>query len=172
MTPGFERSQRGANDALTAAEGQYAVSSGLVAPQLNLQQQRLKTDMGVAANRLDENLAERGVFSGGIRPQMYDREIATPFGRQFQDLALGAAGQYADIANQYGGAQLGYNQQIMDALQQRAADVYQAQPLGMPIGGYQLPHLPTPTFQYPATAPKPAGRRRRRSDGRKPRGRK
>lgn len=146
MTPGFMNAQGLANDQLAAAEGQYGIAQTMIPAQLNLQRSRINTDMGVAKSQLDEDLAERGVYGNGtgIRTDLTNRHIATPFGRQYQDVGFGAAAQLADAASQYGGAQLAYNQSIMDALQQRAADVYSAQPLGMPIGGYTVPDLPKP----------------------------
>lgn len=146
LTPGFMNAQGQANDMLAAAEGQYGIAQTMIPAQLNLQRSRINTDMGVAQSQLDENLAERGVYGNGtgIRTDLTNRHIATPFGRQYQDVGFNAAAQLADAANQYGAAQLGYNQNIMDALQQRAADVYSAQPLGMPIGGYTVPDLPKP----------------------------
>ena len=159
-TPGFMNAQGQANDALTAAEGQYGIAQTMIPAQLNLQRSRINTDMGVAKSQLDENLAERGVYGNGtgIRTDLMNRHVATPFGRQYQDVGFNAAAQYADAANQYGAAQLGYNQSIMDALQQRAADVYSAQPLGMPVGGYTVPNLPAPNV--PGTGG--GGRRRER----------
>lgn len=146
LTPGFMNAQGLANDQLAAAEGQYGIAQTMIPAQLNLQRSRINTDMGMAQSRLDEDLAERGVYGNGtgIRTDLTNRHIATPFGREYQDVGLYAAAQLADAANQYGAAQLGYNQSMMDALQQRAADVYAAQPLGMPIGGYEVPDLPKP----------------------------
>ena len=146
LTPDYMHTQGQANDMLSAAEGAYGIANTLTPAQTRLQTERVNTDMGVAKSQLDEDLAERGMYDSGVRTTLTNRHIATPFGRQYQDIGFGAGSQYADAANQYGGAMLGYNQMLMDALGQRAADVYAAQPLGMPIGGYAVPDLPKPNL--------------------------
>lgn len=143
-TAGFEHAQTQANDFLSQAGAQYRIATGLIEPQLALQQGRLKTDQGVAQSRLDENLAERGVFQSGIRPELTQRNIVTPFGRQHQDLAAAASQAYADASSQYGQAQLQYNQMLMDAYNQRANEAYDMAPLSVPTGGYDLPNMPGP----------------------------
>lgn len=187
MTPGFEATQRGANDALTGAEGQYAQGQIMTPAQIGLQKQRLTTDMGVATDRLKENLAERGVYTpwaaestaqapvraqspagGGIGQALYSRSVATPFGRQFQDLGAQGAGQYSGLAQGMAGAELGYNQDIMQGLLQRASDAYQQQPYSLGLGGYDLPHQAAP--QFPGAATGAGGRtrpRRHRPGGRR-----
>jgi hypothetical protein len=184
MTPGFEAAQRGANDALSGAEGAYAVGRTMIPAQLGLQKQRLTTDMGVATDRLREDLAGRGVYTaknaqgtyggtspagGGIGQSLYTQKVATPYGRQFQDLASQGAAQYGDLANSMGGAMLGYNQNIMQGLLDRAAQAYQDQPLSLGLGGYDLPHLPAP--QFPGAAGIGGGGRTRPRSHRGARGR-
>lgn len=176
-TSAFEAGQGRANDALSAAGSQYGISTGLIGPQYDLAKARLDTDQRVATDRLKENLAERGVYTpfgangmatnpggGGIGETMYARQVATPFGRQYQDLAANASGQYADAANQYGAAQLGYNQQMGDLYNQRAEDAFNLMPLSVPTGGYQLPHRPGPmlTTNYSV---KGGGKTRPKGDG-------
>lgn len=164
MTPGFERDQRHANDQLSAAEGAYAVGKIMTPAQIGLQKQRLNTDMGVATDQLNENLAERGIYTpwganstaanpqkaaspsgGGVGESLYRRHVATPFGRQYQDLGSQGAGQYADLAQNMGGSMLNYNQNMMEGLLTRASDAYQQQPMSIPFN-YNLPHQANPQF--------------------------
>lgn len=175
MTSGFESRQRGLNDQLTGAEGQYAMGQIMTPAQLGMQQQRLSTDMGVATDRLKEDLAGRGVFTaknaaggyggtspagGGIGESLYGRHVATPFGRQFQDLADQGANAYATQAGNLAGAQLGYNQGQMENYLQTADEAMQWQPLSANYGSYNVPDQTNQSFTY---APeKPYGRQRPR----------
>lgn len=168
MTPGFEGAQRQANDTLTGAEGQYAMGQIMTPAQLGMQKQRLTTDMGVATDRLREELAGRGVFTpknaaggyggtspagGGIGQTLYGRNVATPFGRQFQDLASSGANAYAGMAGDLAGAQLGYNQNIFEGLLGRANDAFQAMPTNLPLGGYNVPDMPNQSFTFQPEKP-------------------
>jgi len=155
-TASFERGQSTVNDNLSAAGNSFGNALGLIGPQFDLQKARLDTDMGVATDRLKENLAGRGVYSAGrpgdtmtpagagIGASLYGRDVATPFGRAYQDLASGAAGDYVDAYSQYGGAQLGAGQDMFNLYNDRANDAFQMAPLSVPTGGYMLPHLPGP----------------------------
>lgn len=171
-TPGYEQRWRGANDQYAQAEGQYAVGQEMIPAQYGLQKQRLDTDMGVATNRLKEDLAGRGVYTaqnaqgtyggtspagGGIGQSLYTRNVATPFGRQYQDLADATAGAYNNLYSQYGGAGLGYNMDQYNNLLSTADEAYQMQPMGLSSGGYNVPSLPAPSFSFP---PMGGGRRR------------
>lgn len=166
-TPQFEAAQRGANDQLTAAEGQYAAGQQMIPAEANLQRARLNTDQAYATEAEKEMLAQRGIFAtgsgpagtGGVSSYLMGRDVSTPFGRQFQDLGANVAGQYGNLASQYGGAQLGFNQDIMNALLQRASDAYGQMPMSIPFD-YQTPHMQQPMFSN-----KPAGRTRRRHHG-------
>ena len=161
QTPGFESTSRQANDQLTGAEGQYAMGQIMTPAQLGMQKQRLTTDMGLDTDRLKEQLAGRGVFTaknaqgtyggtspagGGIGQTMYTRNVANPYGRQFQDLASQGASQYGEMASGMAGAQLGYNQNMFEGLLGAGQEAMQAQPLSLPIGGYNLPHMTNPSF--------------------------
>ncbi len=163
-TPGFEAARRSANDQLTGAEGQYAMGQIMTPAQLGLENQRLTTDMGFATNRLNEDLANRGVYTaknaagtygnvspagGGIGQSLYTEHVATPFGRQFQDLASQGAQSYGDLASNMAGAQLGYNQNLFTGLLGAGQEAFQAQPLSLPIGGYNVPNMANPSFTSP-----------------------
>jgi hypothetical protein len=185
MTQGFESAQRGANDALSQIEGQFAEGQAMIPAQLALEQQRLATDQDVATQRLKEQLAERGVFTpygasgdlssapagGGIGESLYGRDVATPFGRAGQDLASSGAQAYQDLYRSYGLGQLGYNQSIMEALLQRAQDAQEQGSLGLGVGGYELPGLPGPMFSSGpgGGGQKPGGHKK--AGKRKPKGR-
>lgn len=163
-TPGYEQRWRGANDQLSQAEGAYAVGQEMIPAQYNLQSQRLNTDQGVATDRLKEDLAGRGVYTaknaagtyggvspagGGIGQSLYTRNVATPFGRQRQDLADATAGAYNNLYSQYAGANLGYNMDQYNNLLQTADEAYEAQPMGLSSGGYNVPGLDAPFFSFP-----------------------
>lgn len=170
MTTGFVRGQSQVNDAMSAAGNAFGNATGMIGPQLDLQRARLGTDMDVATDRLKENLAERGVYTpgaspagGGIGESLYGRQIATPFGRQYQDLAAGAAGAYTDAASQYGGAQLGGAQDMFDLYNQRASDAFDLGSLGFPVGGYNLPHQPGPRLTTTRGGGGGGGRTRRKN---------
>lgn len=168
MTPGYEAAYRGANDQLAGAEGAYAASGALIPAQIAQQRARLDTDQNVATDRLKEQLAERGIYTpygagstaaapqmadspagGGVGEALYNRQVATPFGRSRQDLGGAAADAYQGRALEYGGAQLGFNQAMFDALLGRAGDAFEAMPLSLPIGGYELPEMAGPSFSAP-----------------------
>lgn len=172
-TPGFEHAQTGINDANMAAATRYSTGSQMVPAQFNLGMARLDTDQGYAENALSEDLAGRGIFDSSWRPYLYGQQISTPFGRARQDLALGAAGQYADLGSQYGDSLLQGNQALFDAYQQRASDAFQAQPLGLPIGGYDVPPLPSfsPVYEPSRRARRGGGRTRSRRNRRNRRNR-
>lgn len=187
MTPGYEAAYRGANDQLAAAEGAYAASGSMIPAQVGLEQARLRTDQDVATDRLKEELAGRGVYTpfaaestardpryatnpggGGVGGALYDRRVATPFGRETQDLGSRAAQAYQDRSLGYGQAQLGFNQDMYEALLGRSRDAFEAMPLTLPIGGYELPAMAGPTFSAPAKGggKKGGGRNRQRNGGR------
>jgi len=175
MTAGFEQSRRSANDALTGAEGQYAMGQIMNPAQLGLQKQRLDTDMGIETDRLKEQLAGRGVFTaknaagtyggtspagGGIGQTMFTRNVANPFGRQYQDLASQGANAYADQASGMAGAELGYNQSMFQGLLGSADEAMQNQPLSLDMSGYQVPNQANPGFSF---QPQQPGRTRPRN---------
>jgi hypothetical protein len=139
MTPQFEAAQRGANDQYSAQMMNLSNQQGMIDPALQLQLSRMGTDVGYANSGLQESLANRGMYESGAYPYMYQRDIGIPYGRSAQDMMLGAAGQYADIAGQMGGAGLGYNQQMMDALLGRAQQISERPPMASPQFGYRPP---------------------------------
>lgn len=165
-TPGFERAQTDINDARLAADTAYSTQSQMIPAQFNLGMARLDTDKGYATEALNEDLAERGIFDSSHRPYLYGRDVATPFGRGAQDLAFDAANAYSGLASQYGNDLLGGARSLYDAYLQRAADAYQAQPLSLPTGGYNLPPLPSfsPIYEPSRRAGKT---RRKRKKGKK-----
>lgn len=156
-TPGFERGMTGLNDARSLAESQYGIRTGMIDPMLKQGLARLDTDQGVATNRLNENMAERGVFTSGFRPTLYQQQIATPFGRQRQDLAANAAQQYADASMQYGQDLLGADQGMFNLYNDTAQETASQPYLGFNLGGYQVPNQPGPYF----SSPQPGGGRTR-----------
>lgn len=173
-TPGYEQRWRGANDQLSQAEGQYAVGQEMIPAQYNLQHQRLVNDQNVATNRLNEDLAGRGVYTaknaaggyggtspsgGGIGEALYSRNVATPFGRQFQDLADARAQAENALSSNYAGANLGYNMDMYNNLLGTADEAYQMSPYGLSSGGYNVPGLDAPFFSFP---PQKAGGGKRR----------
>lgn len=157
-TPSFVRGQSTINDMRSAADSQYGIQTGMIKPQLDLQLARLDTDQGLAGRRLDENMAERGVFTSGFRPTLYQEQIATPFGRQRQDLASAAANAYGDISGQYGNALLGAGQQEFNLFNDTAQETASQPYLGFNLSGYSVPNQPGPMFSSPP--PKGGGKTR------------
>lgn len=145
-TPGFERGLRGVDDMRSLAGAQYNFKTGMIDPQLKQQYARLDTDQGLATRRLDENMAERGVFSSGFRPKLYQEQIATPFGRQRQDLAQAAAMQYGQAGMDYGESLLGAENAMFDLYNDRAQETAGQPYLGFKTTGYQVPNQPGPYF--------------------------
>jgi len=156
-TPGWEAARASASGNLLGAQTEYNNQNQMIPAQLGLQTARLDTDRGLATQRVDENLANRGLITSGLRAKAQEQQVGIPFGRQYQDLGLGAAGGYANAASQWGGANLGYNQDIFNSLLDRANTAYQAQPLGMSVGQYSAPDMPAFQPYYP---PQQGGGRR------------
>jgi hypothetical protein len=142
MTPQYEAMRRGASDQLSAAQSGVRTSLMQVQPQLQQGLARLGTDRAYASRSLDEDLAERGMFTSGIRSDLQTRDVAIPFGRQEQDMGAAAAAQYADLYSQLMGAGLGYNQTLMEGLLDRASQLYENPTLSTPQYGYNLPAQP------------------------------
>jgi hypothetical protein len=183
MTPGYEQDWRGLNDQLGQAEGQFAQGQALLPAQYNLQNTRMQNDQQVATDRLKEDLANRGVYTaknaagtyggtspagGGIGETMYGRNVATPFGRQFQDLAADQAGRYNSLYGDYAGANLGYAQGINEALLNRANEAYQLDPMGLANSGYEVPDMAAPYYPFaPQGRPTTGHRRPRKGQNKK-----
>ncbi len=160
LTPAFEAAQRSASDAYSQQQMGLQNQMGLIDPTLKMQLARMGTDQGYANTQLLESLANRGVAQGGVYPYLQQRDINIPYGRQAQDLGLGAASQYANLAGQMGGAGLGYNQAMMNAYLQNANDLAARPPWAVPQSGYDLPGY-TPN----AVGPRRTSSRRRTNKG-------
>jgi len=145
----------------------------------NLQNTRLQNDQAVATDRLKEDLANRGVYTaknaagtyggtspagGGVGESLYGRNVATPFGRQFQDLAADQAGRYNSLYGDYAGANMGYAQGINEALLNRANEAYQLDPMGLANSGYETPDIAAPYFPFAPTGRPTTGQRRPRKN--------
>jgi hypothetical protein len=131
MTAGYESGRRGAEDQLAAQLMAIGVSREQIPAYLAMMGARAGTDQTYATRSLNSNMADRGIYDSGIRPYLETRDVGIPYGRQAQDLALGAAGQYSDLAAQEGGAYLSYDQQLAELMLQRAAEVAQSMPLSV-----------------------------------------
>jgi hypothetical protein len=132
MTPQFEAGRRGVQDQMNAALAQIGVSREQIPVIANLITQRLATDEGYDNRRLDESLANRGMFDSGTNPYVRGRDIYTPYGRERQDLAFNIAQQYADLSQAENQAYLEASQAMTELLLDRASDVSSQQPLGLP----------------------------------------
>lgn len=148
------------NDQRSQAGAQYNFATGMIDPMLKQNYARLDTDQGLATRRLDENMAERGVFTSGFRPTLYQEQIATPFGRQRQDLAQGAAQAYGQAGMDYSGALAGLGQNEFNLYNDTAQETASQPYLGFDIGGYQLPNQPGPYFSSPQPGGGGGGRTR------------
>jgi hypothetical protein len=161
-TPSFARGQSTINDARSQAQNRFDITTGMIKPQMDLDYARLDTDQALAGRRLDENMAERGVFTSGFRPKLYQEQVATPFGRQRQDIASRGAQQYADASLGYGDALVGLGGQEFNLFNDTAQETASQPYLGFDLGGYQVPNQPGPYF----SSPQPGGGRTRPSRNR------
>lgn len=156
-TPSFVRGQSTINDARSQAQNRFGIQTGMIKPQMDLDFARLDTDQALAGRRLDENMAERGVFTSGFRPKLYQEQVATPFGRQRQDIASQGAQQYADASLAYGDQLVGLGQNEFNLYNDTAQETASQPWLGFDLGGYQVPNQPGPYF----STPQPGGGRTR-----------
>jgi hypothetical protein len=168
MTPQYEAGRRQADDAMLQQLQSIQNQQNLVDPTTQLQQNRLTTDQGYAGQKLDEQLAERGLYQSGVNPYLYQRDISIPYGRAYQDLALGAGQQYGDLSQQEGGVYGNYNAALTELLLNRAAQAAQQLPLSLPQfypPQGVAPYGTVPTPRHKPTQPKG------RPKGGKPKGR-
>lgn len=132
MTPQYEADQRGADYALSGTLQGIQNQQNLIDPMTQLMTSRLQTDQGYDYQRLMEDMANRGLVGSGPQAQLYQRDIGIPYGREYQDLALGAGQQYSDLMGQTSGAHSDYNSAMIEALLNRAAQAAQDMPLSLP----------------------------------------
>jgi hypothetical protein len=132
MTPQYEAGRRSADDQLMQQLQGYQNQQNLVAPAVNLQTNRLMTDQGYAGQKLNEDLANRGLYQSGVNPYLYERDISIPYGRAYQDLALGAGQQYGNLMGQTGEAYGDYGSALTELMLNRAAQAAQQLPLSLP----------------------------------------
>lgn len=158
MTPEYEAARRGLDDSLMGTLQGLQNQQNLVSPAVGLASSRLATDQGYDTQRLMEDLANRGIVGSGAGSYLYGRDIGVPYGREYQDLALGAAGQYGDLMGQTGEAYHSYDSAMIEALLNRAAQAAQDMPLSLPS-----------TYPPKGTKPykRPSKRARRRNRGKK-----
>jgi hypothetical protein len=149
MTPQFEAGRRGLDDEYSSAMMGLINQRDLIQPQMQLGLSRLGTDQGYANTSLDESLTERGMFNSGTNPYLRTRDIDIPYGRQRQDMAIGASSAYGDIASQMSQAGLGYSQGLHELLLNRAADSAATMPMNVPQYSKQGPRQAKP-FTPPA----------------------
>ena len=140
LDPAFEATRRGIEDNLAAALAQYGVAREQIKPMVDLMLARLVTNRGLDEADLEESLIGRGISQSSIAADDM-RELGTQYERQQQDIGLQAGQQYADIAAGESGAQLAYNQQLLEALlasaQNAVANPNMRQPFaGSGRGGY------------------------------------
>lgn len=138
MTTDYEAARRMAEDRLAAAKSLYNLQVGQIGPQLQQGYARNATDRQNAARSLDDELAGRGMFTSGVRTQLQERDVATPYARADQDLAQAAAEQYMNLGMGLADAQLAYNQDIMQALLDSANSSAADPPLSAAQYGYDL----------------------------------
>lgn len=149
-TPSFVRGQTGINDMRSQAQNRFGIETGMIKPQMDLQNARLDTDQALAGRRLSEGMAERGVFTSGFRPTLYQEQVATPFGRQRQDIAAAGAQDYADSSLRYGDTLAGLGGQEFNLYNDTAQETASQPWLGFNLGGYQVPNQPGPYFSTQA----------------------
>jgi hypothetical protein len=127
LTGAGEQGNRILEDQLQAALAQITGQRGLVQPGVDLALARLGTDQGIAQANLDESLVGRGIYDSGIRTTD-TQELSTQFGRGRQDLALGAAQQYADLDAQAAEAYGEFMRQLQELRLNLASDLAENPP--------------------------------------------
>lgn len=132
MTPGFEASRRGAADSLYGELGQNEYLRQLIPGSINMFKARQGTDIGYETGLLNQDLAGRGIYDSSVRPYLQMRDITVPHERASQEFALSIQEQLNQLANADAEARLGYNQTLYEAMLDRAGDVAQNMPLGLP----------------------------------------
>lgn len=132
FTPIFEELQRGVQDNLAGVMSRIRGAGAQIGPQVDLMRSRLATQKDYQTQRLNEEMAERGLYESGIRPQLYQRDIYIPYERALQDLALEASRARAGLAEEAGAAQLEASQGMMDAYMQNIQSLMEMMPLMVP----------------------------------------
>jgi hypothetical protein len=132
MTPQYEATRRGAEDQRAASLADIAYQRAQIPGAVNMFGARQATDLGQATNLFNDQIVGRGLWNSGIRPQQYQEQVTTPFSRNQQDFQLQMEQLANELAFQEGQVGLSYNQALSDALQQRAGDVAQQMPYGLP----------------------------------------
>ena len=163
MTPQYEAGRRGLADEQMGQQTDIMGQQAMVDPLYQQQKSRLETNQNFDTQRMKEELAGRGVYTpygagggfgqspdnvaaqdnagGGIGQYMFNRDIQVPYGRQYSDLATGAAGAYGQGSTAYGDTELAYNQGLTELLLNRASDSAQNISSGVPqwsTGGRNL----------------------------------
>lgn len=133
FTPGYESQYRFANDQLNASLGDINFQRSQLGPMTDLFTNRMGTDQRYETHLLNQNLADRGLsMSSSPKSYLQRRDIDLPFDRRRQDFSFDMANRMAELQNAEAQAYLGYNQSLMEALLQNAADVASTVPLGLP----------------------------------------
>lgn len=162
MTPQFEAGRRGLDDEYSGAMMGLINQRDLIRPQLDLGLARMGTDQKYSNAGLDEALVERGMFDSGSNAYLRNRDIDIPYGRQRQDMGMGASQAYSDIASQMSQAGLGYSQGMHELMLNRAADSAADMPMNVPQYGPKGPRKEKP-YTSPAEERDKRERPRRRN---------
>ncbi len=152
----FLANQKALSDALSASQMGYQTQIEQLRPQADLQLARLGTDQNVAAQSLNENAAARGIYGSGVQDQLYNRDIATPYGRQRQDISSNLAAALSQLYSGMDQSNLQYQQGLADSYLQLAQQQAQALPLSLYQGG---PPAPKPPRRTPKKPPKGKGKK-------------
>jgi len=132
MTPEFEAARRAAEDQRSAQLSDIYAQMGLIAPQAAVANARMGTDYQYGVDALSEQMANRGLVGSGPAQYLRQRDIDVPFGRAQQDMAFQIAQQYGGLGSAEAQVGLGYNQSMMEALLDMAAQQAAEQPLSLP----------------------------------------
>lgn len=137
LTPEYEAQMRLIEDQLSASLASIGVAREQIAPMVKLMMERMGTQQGIDTEALQEGLVDRGIYDSGTTTRDWSR-LNADYARQAQDLGLQSAQQYSDLAAQEGQAYLNYQQQMIEALIQRAIDAAQNVPLGIDQTSYAI----------------------------------
>lgn len=119
-----EQARNQLENALSSDMAGYGAQYSQIAPQYNLQNQRIQTNQGIDTQHTAESLADRGIFNSGITNTQL-QQLAGMYNRQHQDLISNAQQQATGVTQGVSGAVGNYYSGLADLYNQIAATEYQ-----------------------------------------------
>lgn len=167
-TPGFENDYRQLTDGLNSNLADINAQRMTIPGQVAQFQARSGNDQAWANTKLDESLAERGMFESGTNPYLRMRDVQTPFGRANQDFQASTDDMLRQLATGESQAYLSYNQGMGDAMLDRAGEVEALSPMSNQFPG-SMPNYGQPFGLGNTTGPTPNKKNGKKNNGKKDR---